>query len=271
MIHDSQYLGEGFKLVELEHQYGKNVHLLSHPFYQTMIHKFCREAVVQPEANRMVRELSSFLMTQAASALLPQKVERIQTRMKAFHPEAEYEAKVIDSSTRVVVVDLMRAGILPAQVCFELLHEVIFPKNLRQDHILLNRKTNEAGEVVGVHITGHKIGGPIQDAYVIFPDPMGATGSTLDGIMDVYEKNYGKPKKFIALHFIVTPEYLKRMRARADSLEIFALRLDRGLSAADVLRTKLGEKWSEERGLNERHYIVPGAGGIGEILNNSFV
>ena len=36
------------------------------------------------------------------------------------------------------------------------------------------------------------------------------------------------------------------------------------LSAPDVLETVPGERWDEERGLNERSYIVPGAGGLGE-------
>ena len=46
---------------------------------------------------------------------------------------------------------------------------------------------------------------------------------------------------------------------------------DRGLSPEDVLATTPGECWGDERGLNERQYIVPGAGGLGEVINNSFV
>jgi uracil phosphoribosyltransferase len=37
------------------------------------------------------------------------------------------------------------------------------------------------------------------------------------------------------------------------------------------LQTVPGELWGEERGLDDHHYIVPGAGGLGEVLNNSFV
>ena len=32
-----------------------------------------------------------------------------------------------------------------------------------------------------------------------------------------------------------------------------------------------GTFWDKEKGLNEYQYIVPGAGGLGEILNNAFV
>jgi hypothetical protein len=52
---------------------------------------------------------------------------------------------------------------------------------------------------------------------------------------------------------------------------VYALRLDRGLSSPDVLAAVPGERWDEERGLNDHHYIVPGGGGLGEVMNNSYV
>src|SRR5262249_1145051 len=81
----------------------------------------------------------------------------------------------------------------------------------------------------------------------------------------------GKPARCIALHLIVTPEYIKRVHGTHPDLRIYALRLDRGLSPAAVLRTEPGTRWDEERGLNDIHYIVPGAGGVGEILNTAWV
>ena len=38
-----------------------------------------------------------------------------------------------------------------------------------------------------------------------------------------------------------------------------------------ALRTEPGTHWDEERGLNDIQYIVPGAGGVGEILNNAWL
>jgi hypothetical protein len=32
-----------------------------------------------------------------------------------------------------------------------------------------------------------------------------------------------------------------------------------------------GKFWEKEVGLNENQYIVPGGGGLGEVMNNSFV
>jgi len=101
---------------------------------------------------------------------------------------------------------------------------------------------------------------------------MGATGSTLETAYDIYEnKVEGKVQKFISAHLIITPEFLRKALKACPNLIIYAVRLDRGLSDSDVLKTVPGTNWENERGLNEKQYIVPGAGGLGEILNNSFV
>jgi hypothetical protein len=54
-------------------------------------------------------------------------------------------------------------------------------------------------------------------------------------------------------------------------LHIFALRVDRGLSPEHVLKTRPGTHWAEEVGLTDNQYIVPGAGGVGEVLNNAWI
>ncbi|HZY02215.1 MAG TPA: uracil phosphoribosyltransferase, partial [Anaeromyxobacteraceae bacterium] len=81
----------------------------------------------------------------------------------------------------------------------------------------------------------------------------------------------GTPRKVITLNLIVTPEYLRAMTRRHPEVVIYALRLDRGLSAPEVLDTVPGTRWDEERGLDDHQYIVPGGGGFGEIMNNAFV
>ena len=82
---------------------------------------------------------------------------------------------------------------------------------------------------------------------------------------------YGRPAKIVAVHLIVTPEYVRHVTKAHPDVAVYALRLDRGLSPADVLAAVPGERWDEERGLTDHHYIVPGAGGLGEVINNSFV
>ena len=101
---------------------------------------------------------------------------------------------------------------------------------------------------------------------------MGATGTTVNTALAHYrDAGHGAPRKTIAMHLIVTPEYLRHVRAEHPHVVVYALRLDRGLSAPDVLETVPGTRWDEERGLDSHDYIVPGGGGIGEVLNNSFV
>ena len=75
----------------------------------------------------------------------------------------------------------------------------------------------------------------------------------------------------INIHLIVTPEYLRAMRDAHPEVIIYAIRLDRGMSDPDIARTVPGTHWDRERGLNEHQYIVPGGGGFGEILNNSYI
>jgi uracil phosphoribosyltransferase len=144
------------------------------------------------------------------------------------------------------------------------------PKKVRQDHISIARSTNDAQAVTGSVVSGHKIGGTVDNSIVLFPDPMGATGGTLVEAVELFKKN-GKARKYIALHCIVTPEYLKKIQSKSPDLIVYAIRLDRGLSPADVLAKTPGSDWDRERGLNDHQYIVPGGGGFGEILNNAYV
>jgi uracil phosphoribosyltransferase len=98
---------------------------------------------------------------------------------------------------------------------------------------------------------------------------MGASGVTMNDAVTLY-KNHAKgpPRRIIALHLIVTPEYLRALRQTHPDVLIFAFRVDRGNSTADVLQSQLGACEALEQGLNEQQYIVPGAGGLGEVLNH---
>lgn len=258
---------------EGNHLYGQHFHLVDDLYAQTVLSRFCHLQTKQPQISHLVRQMTQLLMLAAIQKIFPRSIQKVETRMsREFPVQGKFEARLIDPNTCVVIVDLMRAGILPTQAAYEFLHDVLPAENLRQDHILINRVTDDQERVVGVHVGGHKIGGPISDAIVIFPDPMGATGSSIVEVIDIYKGlNLGAPRKFVALHLIVTPEYLKRTLPLKNELEIFALRVDRGMSSPEILKTPLGAHWDQERGLSDKQYIVPGAGGIGEILNNSFV
>ena len=78
----------------------------------------------------------------------------------------------------------------------------------------------------------------------------------------------GVPAEIICVHLIITPEYIRRIQQEHPDAHIFALRLDRGMSSPEVLASQPGSS-EFESGLNEVQYIVPGAGGLGELINNS--
>ncbi|MBI3544733.1 MAG: uracil phosphoribosyltransferase [Deltaproteobacteria bacterium] len=262
-----------YRLSEIEHRYGKNVHILQNPFLLSHLAQLCSPNTYQPIINQLVDALYSNLINIIVNNEFPRKATRQPTRMAAYHPnEGVFEGELIDQSQFAVSVNLARAGTFPSHISYNALNYILNAKNVRQDHISINRATDAAEQVIGANVSGHKIGGTVKDAIVLFPDPMGATGGTLVSAVDIYKKTIeGPAKKYIAVHLIVTPEYLSKVTKAHPDLVIYAVRLDRGLSPADVFKTVPGTHWDRERGLNDKQYIVPGGGGFGEILNNSFV
>jgi uracil phosphoribosyltransferase len=261
-----------FVLSEMRHHYGPQVHLLADPVLLTQLARLSRPETIQPDITWLVRDLYESLVRVVIANEFPLARAEVPTRMFASSPEAVWAGNVLDPSTKVVTVDIARAGTLPSQVTFEALTRLLNPDAVRQDHLYMNRVTDASGAVTGVALSGSKIGGELARAMVLFPDPMGATGGTLVQAANIYKQlDGGPPSKLVAMHLIVTPEYVRQMKAQHPEMSIYAIRLDRGLSTPEVLKTELGLRWAEERGLNERHYIIPGAGGLGEILNNSYV
>jgi uracil phosphoribosyltransferase len=265
------YLRGGDAGGELEHRYGDHVHLIRDPLALTWLARLCHPSCVQPEINRLTTQLYRGLVREMLNRQFPRRVVKSETRMRALTERGYYEGQILDPSVEVTSVDIARAGILPSMVCFEALCEVLDPTRVRQDHILMNRTTNDQHQVTGAGMYGKKIAGPVKDRILLFPDPMGATGGSLAEAMRFYLHDLdGMPKHIFALNLIVTPEFIRRLTDEFPGMiSIYAYRLDRGLSPDDVLQTVPGEQWSRERGLTDMQYIVPGAGGMGEIMNNA--
>jgi uracil phosphoribosyltransferase len=271
-MRDIAYDAIPFRLSELEHRYGANVHILANPFLLGHLATLCARETIQPAISRLVRLLYGDLVRTVIAAELPRRRVAIPTRMIATSPRAIFEGEVMDREVRVVTVNIARAGAVPSQVAYDLLNETLDPALVRQDHIIMSRMLGDHEQVVGAGIGGMKIGGDVDGAYLLFPDPMGATGSSLATAIDTYKRKVaGTPRRIVNIHLIVTPEYLRNMTRTHPDVVVYALRVDRGLSAPDVLETVPGTRWDEERGLDDHQYIVPGGGGFGEILNNAFV
>lgn len=271
MARDSQHQKLKVNPNEMIHHYGDKVHLISSPLMLSLLAKLGHPNTHQPKINELTQMLYSYLIDKVIDVLFPKKLVNVETRMKSSHPEATYEGEIIDPEVRCVSVDLARAGTFPSHLCYNKLNYLMNPELVRQDHFYVARLTDEKGQVTGVNVSGSKIGGDVKDSIVLFPDPMGATGGTIVEAYNHYKNNLGdKPRLMVAMHLIITPEYLMKVTKACPDLHIFALRLDRGLSSQEVLNEVPGKRWSEEKGLNNHQYIVPGAGGLGEILNNSY-
>ncbi len=269
---DHAYSKSRYRPPEIEHHYGEKVHLLDDPMAWSVLARVCSPDTSQPLFGRLIAFLYDGLARTVIAAELPKERIEVPTRMASNHPEAVYRGVAIDCRAKVVTVAIARAGTVPSQGIFEMLHEVLDPECIRQDHLFMSRKTNDEGQVIGADWHDAKIGTDIEDRYVLFPDPMGATGSSIISAIDHYKSALdGTPTKLITMHLMVTPEYVRNVRKAHPDVEIYALRLDRGLSSAAALREAPGKRPDEEQGLNDTQYIVPGAGGVGELLNNAWI
>ena len=268
---DVQHRQLTYRPSEIEHRYGANVHILADPLSLTMLARACEKGAVQPEVNRLIGELYRVLVHDVVAAEFPRRTATVETRMIEHTPHGVWRGEAIDASTRAVVVALARAGLYPSQVTYDFLNQLLRPEGVRQDHLSLGRQVDADGRVTGAALGAAKIGGPVEGAVMLIPDPMGATGSTVSKVLGHYHDSvHGTALKIIALHLIVTPEYLRHVRQHP-GVTVYALRLDRGLSIPEILETVPGSRWDEERGLNDHQYIVPGGGGLGEVMNNSWV
>lgn len=256
----------------LEHRYGPQVHLLNDSYLSSLLTRLCQPTTTQPLINQLVELLYSDLVKIVLEEEFPKEKIEVPTRMTTKHPSQRLKAEVLKRSQTAVTVNLARAGTYPSHICFNTLNFVLSPEGVRQDHILASRMTDPSHRVTGTDLGGSKIGGGVQGSIVIFPDPMGATGGTISSALSHYKENVeGNAAKYVALHLIVTPEYIVRMTKDHPDVQIYSVRVDRGLSTPHALSSIPGQWIDQEKGLDENQYIVPGGGGFGEILNNSYV
>ncbi|MGE3973004.1 MAG: uracil phosphoribosyltransferase [Bdellovibrionales bacterium] len=257
---------------EQAHSYGSQVTLVNDIYLNSLLTKLSQPQTIQPQVLEYVETLFAHLFVLSMGRELKHAKVRVATRMTAFHKDQKLDSEVIDPKQKAVCVSLARAGIPASQVGYKILNHTLQPDLVRQDHVWAARLTDEKDQVTGAGLGGVKIGGDVADTTVFLADPMGATGSTIVTTLELYKKKFkGKKARFVCLHLIITPEFLKNVLSAHPDIRIYALRLDRGLSPKNVLGTPPGTHWDKERGLNDKQYIVPGAGGLGEILNNAFV
>ncbi len=256
----------------LTHHYGPDVLLFDDPYFATLLATIGSPDTGTAQLPGLVRSAYRRLLQEILAREFPVREQQVATRMTAIEPRAFVRGPQLCRETRLVICAVIRAGLLPAQACYEAAVEVLPSANVRLDFLNMSRTTDAAHHVTGVRLDGSKIGGPVDDAVVLIPDPMGATGGTVCRAVDVYQGlTGGKPHRLVAAHLMVTPEAIARVTAAHPGVRVYGGRVDRGLSSERALRCPPGAFAQEERGLNDVQYIVPGAGGMGELLTNSWV
>src|SRR5438067_13711541 len=237
-MRDHAYDAIPYRVPEMEHRYGAGVHVLAEPLALTQLARLCAKGTNQPDINRLVGELYRDLLRVIVNAEFPRRATATPTRMIDHTPQGVFHGETIDPEVRAVTVNIARAGTLPSQITYDFLNTLLDPRLVRQDHFVMARVLDEAEKVIGARISGSKIGGDVDDAILLFPDPMGATGGSMGTAIDAYkEDGGGSPRKIVAANLIVTPEYLKRVTTTHPETIVYALRVDRGLSPEDVFDT----------------------------------
>ena len=254
----------------LKHHLGENVYILDDIYAFSVLAKLSTPEVKQPMINIYLRNLYKVLLNNVVSTCFPRKELEFKTRMLEFDKNGVFNADVIDPDTKVLVCDVARAGMIPGQVCFDNLNLYLKPENVVFDHIMASRDIAEEANSVNTVLAGMKIIPEFSDGFILIPDPMGATGSSIKKVIDLY-KTMHKNVKIIVMHLIVTPEYVKNITQAHPDVTIMAIRYDRGLSTEESLNSDIGEKPEGEKSLTKTKYILPGAGGLGEIINNNYI
>jgi uracil phosphoribosyltransferase len=262
---------------EVPHRYGhNNLHILADPGLFTLLAQACSKDTDPPSLRCLVRQLYASFMMEVMSREFPTADGEVTTHMHgALQAIGMPERAVIqsnalfDGAVSGVSVGIARAGTIPSEVCFDTMERCLGWKRVRQDSMSGERRLSTDGRGVdGTDIVGIKTGS-VEDAIVVFPDPMCATGgSVVQGVEAYLEKAQGTPLKVIVMPLIITPEAARELTKKMPEVTVYALRLDRGMSSAEALQRVPGSD-PEESGLTEEDYIVPGGGGFGERLTNS--
>jgi len=268
-MRDSAYADLPWAAPQIDHDYGPQVRILSDLMALSMLSRIGHPDTHQPDVNRLLDRCYGVLFQAVVNEQFPRINAEVRTRMEEAVEGAAYRGQIIDPEARAVLVGVARAGTLPAYQGFALLNDLCYSPGVRVDHIYMQRRTDDEGRVIGVDLGGSKFGGGVDRSIVMLPDPMGATGSSISDAIGLVKMLPGAPSKIITLHLIVTPEYIARVTSDHPDALIYALRVDRGLSSEEVLASKPGSRPGEV-GINEVQYIVPGAGGLGELINNSY-
>lgn len=228
--------------------FGANVHVSSSALVWTWLAKLSSRKTRRLEAIRLLGLIYQNLFSWLMADEFPREPMSVITRMNKRLRGIGIKARV-----PVTIVDIIRAGMRPSLLCHELLltSDVIDERLVHEHHIVASRKTDRKGRVIGVNYDDSKAQERVRPgSIVIIPDPMLATGGSLSAVIARYKDLYpGKVAKFIVVSLIATPKGIARIHKDHPEVVIYVGRIDPKLTP--------------------KSYIVPGAGGLGELMTGT--
>ena len=223
--------------------------IMDTPFNLSLLAELGHPETRQPRVSYLIREVYSNMFAPMVDKELEREEVKTETRISKLEPEDGFwEGEVIAKKQRVVVADIMRAGMVPSELVYTRLCSLLDPGCVHQDHLMSQRDDNPTG-VTKSTLLGSKIGGSVQDQLVIIPDPMGATGNSMAEVMSHYLEHYGTPKRFVTMHLVIVRDFIERLMKIPADIHVYAARQDPRLTT--------------------NSYIVPGLGGVGEMISGT--
>jgi uracil phosphoribosyltransferase len=252
---------------EIYHRYGPNVHILDSVWATSLLTHMCNQNTPQHEVRQLTKRLyrDALLHEVIDSGIFPTTPTGVLTPMSEFvGNRAMLTADTFNPATQVAIANLLRAGDIPSAACMDELGPMLLPGKIELHYHGAGRTTDENHQVTGTAIN-YKKDGHLHDRVLLIPDPMGATGGTIVQTLTEYGDNELKlVRAIVTMHLIITPEYIRRVTAAYPQVQIYALRLDRGMSDQEVIDSVPGTFPDREFGLNEFQYVVPGFGDGGK-------
>ena len=147
---------------EIEHRYGPRVHILDDVFLLSLLAKIGSSETKGPEVAGLLRIVYAVMLSRVASREFPNVTAAAPTRMFSRTPRGVYRGPLLSREVSVVIACVIRAGMIPSQLCFELLSRVLEPDRIRIDTLAMARVTDSEGRVTDVSLTGSKIGGSVE-------------------------------------------------------------------------------------------------------------
>jgi uracil phosphoribosyltransferase len=226
----------------------RNLHTCSNTLVLTWLAKLSDKKTGRKEAIDLLTLIFRHLFTEMIGDEFPQQRHRVTTRMGA-----RLTTDMIDAKVPVTIVDLVRAGIRPTLILHELLLQsgIIDEDLVHEHHVIAARESDEAGHVKGVKTDFSKADEAVKPGSIlVIPDPMLATGTTISAVITRYNQLWPTEiAKIIVVSLIAAPEGVEEIHRRHPEVKIYVGRVDHGLT--------------------DKGYIVPGAGGLGELMTGT--